>query len=171
MRTGFDPRRTIVWALAIAFVIAGMYLAWTRGFEQWAGRGLERAAPQARRALPSPARHVLRETKEHLPVYGRTSQWLARKSLSIVYFAIVGWFALAVRRRKPESLAETLLVTVVAGVGMSTIIEILEAPFGEQLPSQLFDIGCGAVGGLVSGTSAWLVSPVRHNGPAQRHVS
>ena len=148
-------RRRLLWALLLAFVLAGAYFAWTTKFERWAGGELELAAPAARRVLPPPAKHILRASREHLPVYGAPAVWLARKSASIVYFAIVAWFVLALRRRRPASLRETLLVTVIAGMGMSAIVEILEAPFGEQLPSQLFDIGYGAVGGLGAGLLAW----------------
>lgn len=148
--------RRLVWVALIGFVLAGMYLAWTQRFEQWAGEQLQKAAPVARQVIPKPAKQILREGREHLPVYGETSTWLARKSASIVYFGIVGLFALKLRKRKPASLGETLLVTFVAGVGMSLIIEILEYPFGEPFDSELFDLACGAAGGIAAGLIAWL---------------
>jgi len=147
--------RQLLLVLVLVFVAVGIYAAWTHRFEDWAGRELEKAAPAAHHALPEPAKAVLRETREHLPIYGNTTTWLARKSASIVYFGIVAAFVLALRKRRPESLKETLLVTIAAGAGMSTIIEILEAPFGEAFGSQMFDIGCGVVGGLIVGLLAW----------------
>ncbi len=147
--------RRLVWLLLLVFVLAGVYLALTTRFERWAGHQLQKAVPAARHVIPRPAKEILRESREHLPVYGPATQWLARKSASIVYFGIVGVFVLALRKRKPTSLKETLLVTVVAAVGMSTVIEILEFPFGEPFGSELFDLGCGAVGGLTAGLIAW----------------
>ena len=140
--------------LVIVFVIAGIALASTHGFEHWAGRALEKAAPAARRDIPIPAKRVLRETRERLPVYGSTSVWLARKSASVVYFGVVGLFVLAVRRRTAASLVEALLVTVTAGVGMSAVIEIFEFP--EELADVVFDLACGALGGLIAGVIAWM---------------
>jgi hypothetical protein len=137
----------------ITFIVIGIAVAWTHGFEKWAGRALERAAPVARREIPAPAKRVLRETRERLPVYGTTSTWVARKSASIVYFGGVGLFVLALRRKKPSSLLETFMVTVGSGIGMSALIEIIEIP--EELGDVLFDLGCGAVGGIASGLIAW----------------
>jgi len=156
--------RRLVWVLLLIFVLAGVYLAWTSRFESWAGRQLQKAVPTARHVIPRPAKEILRESREHLPIYGPATQWLARKSASVVYFGIVGFFVLALRKRKPTSLKETLLVTVVAGVGMSTVIEILEFPFGEAFGSELFDLGCGAVGGLAAGLIAWPWLRQRSNG-------
>jgi uncharacterized membrane protein SirB2 len=146
--------RRLFWALAIAFVLLGIFVAASRDFERWAGQELQEAAPAARQALPAPAKAVLRKGREILPIYGAASDWVVRKSASIVYFGIVGLFALAARRRRPETLRETLLVTVLAGVGMSLIVEILEWP--EALGSEIFDLACGAVGGVIAGFVAWL---------------
>ena len=146
-------RRRIVWLLAVVFVMIGVYLAASHRFENWAGEALRQAAPTARRVIPSPAKKILRKGVEHLPVYGETSTWVARKSGSVVYFSIVALLALVIRKRRPTSLGETLLVTIAAGIGMSTIVEIFEWP--EDLGDELFDLGCGAVGGLVAGLLAW----------------
>jgi hypothetical protein len=146
-------KRRFVWVLAVTFVVAGVYFAGSHGFEHWAGQALQKAAPQARRVVPATAKHVLRESREHLPVYGPSSIWIARKSGSIVYFGIVGLFVLALRKRRATSLSETLLVTLVAGVGMSTIVEIFEWP--EGFGDELFDLACGALGGLAAGSIAW----------------
>jgi hypothetical protein len=149
-------RRRLIWLLVVAFVIAGGYFACTARFERWAGPELQRAAPVARRVIPLPAKQIIREAREALPVYGPPSQWLARKSASIVYFGIVSAFVLVLRRRRPTTLRETLLVTVLAGTTMSLIVEILEWPFGEPFVSELFDLGCGAVGGVATGLLAWI---------------
>ena len=136
-----------------AFIIVGIALAWTHGFEYWVGRALEKAAPAARRELPAPAKRVLRETRERLPVYGSTSTWVARKSASVIYFGGVGLFVLALRRKTPASFWRTLLTTLVAGVGMSALIEIIEFP--EDVSDVLFDLACGALGGVGAGVIAW----------------
>ena len=137
----------------IVFVVIGIALAWTGGFEHWAGREMQKAAPVARRDLPTSAKRVLRATKERLPVYGHTSTWLARKSASVIYFGGVGLFVLALRRKPAASLWQAVLITLVAGVGMSALIEIVEYP--EELDDVLFDLACGAAGGLASGVIAW----------------
>lgn len=139
--------------LAILFVVAGIYLAWTEKFEQRAGEALHQAAPAARQIVPVPAKRIFREILAHLPVYGATSSWLARKSGSVVYFGMVGVFVLALRKRKPTSLGRTLLVTVVAAVAMSANVEILEFP--EEISDEIFDLGCGACGGVIAGLVAW----------------
>jgi hypothetical protein len=146
--------RRFVLVAVVIFVIVGIVLASTHGFEMWAGRALERAAPAARREIPAPAKRVLRETRERLPVYGNTSTWVARKSASIVYFGGVALFVLALRLRTPSSLLATLLVTVTAGIGMSAIIEVVEFP--EELGDVVFDLACGAAGGVAAGLLAWV---------------
>ena len=79
--------------------------------------------------------------------------WVARKAGSVVYFGIIAVFVLALRKRKPASLGGALLVTVVAAVAMSAIVEILEFP--EEIGDEIFDLGCGACGGLIAGLVAW----------------
>jgi hypothetical protein len=153
MALDLGARRRFVWLLAAVFVLIGVYLAASHRFENWAGEALRQAAPTARRVIPTRAKKILREGAEHLPVYGETSTWVARKSGSVVYFGIVALLALVIRKRRPTSLRETLLVTVAAGVGMSTIVEIFEWP--EAFGSELFDLGCGAAGGLIAGLLAW----------------
>jgi hypothetical protein len=140
-------------ALAILFILLGVYLAHTQRFERWAGKQLEKAAPAARRVVPLPAKKILRESREHLPVYGEASQWLARKAASVAYFGIVGLFVVALRRRRAASLKETLIVTVISGVGMSAIVELFEWP--EEVADQVFDLACGALGGVVAGVAWW----------------
>lgn len=135
------------------FIIIGVYLAAEQGLEKRVGRELEKAAPVARKIIPLPAKRILSEGRQLLPIYGPTGQWLARKGASIVYFGVVGVFVLALRRRKATSLGEILVVTTVAAVAMSAIIEIFELP--EELPDQIFDLLCGALGGLVFGFLAW----------------
>ena len=147
-------RRRIIWALAILFILLGVYMAGTQRFERWAGQELEKAAPTARRVVPLPAKKILRESREHLPVYGHASQWLARKAASIVYFGIVGVFVLALRKRRAASLRETLVVTVVSGIVMSAIVEVFEWP--EEIADQVFDLACGALGGAIAGIMWWL---------------
>jgi hypothetical protein len=104
--------------------------------------------------VPRPAKEILRESREHLPVYGHASQWLARKAASVAYFGIVGVFVLVLRRRRAASLRETLVVTVVSGVGMSAIVELFEWP--EEFADQVFDLACGAFGGVIAGIAWWL---------------
>ncbi len=149
-----EPTRFLTWCIVVIFVLLGLFVARTHRFERWAGHELQRAVPEARRSIPAPAKRALEETREHLPVYGSSSTWLARKSASVVYFGVVGIFVLALRRRRPASIQETILVTVLAGVGMSAIVEILEAP--EELGDVLFDLGCGAAGGMIAGFIAWI---------------
>ena len=131
-----------------------MYLAGTQSFERWAGEQLEKAAPTARRVVPPPVKKILRESREHLPVYGEASRWLARKAASVAYFGIVGLLVLVLRRRRVASLRETLVVAVVGGVGMSAIVEIFEWP--EDVADQVFDLACGALGGVIAGIAWWL---------------
>lgn len=145
--------KRLLWLLAILFVIAGVYLAWTEKFEHRAGEALHQAAPAARQIVPVPAKRIFREILAHLPVYGATSSWLARKSGSIVYFGIVAGFVLVLRKRKPTTLAGTLLVTVLAAVAMSAMVEILEFP--EEISDEIFDLSCGACGGVIAGLVAW----------------
>lgn len=156
MAQTYSRKRSLIWLLACAFLLVGAYFAWTARFERWAGEELREAAPVARRVIPIPGKQLIRKTQEHLPVYGHPSQWLARKSASIVYFGVAAAFVLALRRRRPSTLNETLLVTVAAGVGVSMIVEILEWPFGEAFGSEIFDLGCGLVGGIVAGLLAWI---------------
>jgi hypothetical protein len=137
----------------IVFIVAGIAIAWTRGFEHWASRALEKAAPAARRDIPAPAKRVLRETRERLPVYGSASTWVVRKSASVVYFGGVGLLVLALRRKTSASLSQTLLITLAVGIGMSALIEIIESP--EDLSDVLFDLACGALGGVGAGVIAW----------------
>ena len=151
--TGSSGRRALLLTVVVVFCLLGILIAYQQGFEKRAGGALEKAAPVARRVLPEPAKSVLRQIREWLPIYGSTGQWLARKSASIVYFGAVGAFALALRRRKPQTLAQTLLITVVAAVAMSAFIEVLEYP--EEIDDQLFDLGCGALGGVAAGLLAW----------------
>ena len=91
--------------------------------------------------------------RELLPIYGTTGQWLARKGASIVYFGVVSMLVWAAKRRKPTTLASTLLITVIAGTLMSAVIELLELP--EEIGDQIFDLACGATGGLFGGLLAW----------------
>ena len=149
-----DERRLLVWVLAILFILLGVYMAGTQRFERWAGQELEKAAPTARRVVPLPAKKILRESREVLPVYGHASQWLARKAASVAYFGIVGVFVLALRKRRAASLREVLLVTVVSGIVMSAIVEVFEWP--EEIADQVFDLGCGALGGVIAGIAWWL---------------
>ena len=135
------------------FIVVGVFVAGKQGFEKRVGNEIQKAAPVARKVIPLPAKRVLREGRELLPVYGPTGQWLARKGASVVYFGVVGLFVLTLRRRKPGSLGQTLLVTVASGVAMSAIIEVFEFP--EEIADQIFDLCCGALGGLVSGCIAW----------------
>ena len=149
-----DGRRRIIWSLTIIFILLGVYLAGSHRFERWAGEQLEKAAPAARRVVPLPAKKILRESREHLPVYGEPSQWLARKAASVAYFGVVGLFVLAVRRRRAASLRETLAVAIVSAVGMSAIVEIFEWP--EDVADQVFDLASGALGGVIAAIAWWL---------------
>jgi hypothetical protein len=74
-----------------------------------------------------------------------------RKLYSIVAFAIVGFFAAAMLDERRRALGCIALVA-----GFSTIIEIVQKLTGsrEGLLSNAFDIGCGAVGGLI-GAALW----------------
>jgi hypothetical protein len=139
----------------VAFAIIGVYLAHTHGFERWAGHELSKAGPVARRVIPTPAKRVLRESREALPVYGSATTWLARKSASVAYFGLFSYFVLALRKRRPTSLGETLLVTVVAGIAMSALIELIEYP--EEIADEIFDLSCGALGGLIAGALNWWI--------------
>ena len=145
--------RNLLLLLALVFCLIGIAVAYQQGFEKRAGRALEKAAPVARRVIPRPAKVVLREIRDWLPVYGPAGQWLARKGASIVYFGVVGAFVLAIRRRKPQTLLGTLAVTTIAAIAMSAFIEVLEWP--EEIDDELFDLFCGAVGGLLAGAAAW----------------
>ncbi len=79
-------------------------------------------------------------------------QLVLRKLYSIVAFAVVGLFAAPLIRRDHRLRGAAVLVA-----GFSTVIEIVQkgtvAP-GEPLRWELFDIGCGALGGWL-GASLW----------------
>lgn len=146
----------MLWAAFLIFILIGAYVQGKQDFEKRVGGEIQKAAPVARKVIPQPAKSVLREGRELLPIYGPTGQWLARKGASVVYFGVVGLFVLAMRRRKAVTLGQILLVTVTSGVVMSAIVELLQLP--EELTNQIFDLACGAVGGLISGflASWWL---------------
>lgn len=150
---GTSTRTKWLWAAAVLFIIIGVFIAGEHGFQNRVGRELEKAAPVARKVIPPPAKKVLREGRELLPIYGDTGPWIARKAGSVVYFGAVGLFVLAFWRRKALSLWQTLAVTVLSGMAMSTLVEIFEYP--EELYDELFDVACGALGGIISGLLAW----------------
>ncbi|MDQ6781406.1 MAG: hypothetical protein M3Z37_09690 [Candidatus Eremiobacteraeota bacterium] len=139
--------------LTFLFIIVGVIVAFQQGFEIRVGHQLQKAAPVARRVLPPPAKRVLREGRELLPIYGPAGQWLARKGASVVYFGIVGVFVVAIRRRKITTLRQTLITSVLAATAMSAVVEIIEWP--EAFGSEMFDLLCGAVGGLGCGLLTW----------------
>jgi len=139
--------------MAVVFIIIGVVVAAQHGFQQRVGRQIEKAAPAARKVIPEPAKRVLREGRELLPIYGPTGQWIARKAGSVVYFGVVGVFVLAIRRRKTRTFMQVLATTTLSGVAMSAIIELFELP--EELADQVFDLLCGALGGVIFGLIAW----------------
>lgn len=149
------PRRSLGPLLAVAFlfIVVGAIVAAQQGFEKRVGHQLEKAAPIARKVIPVPAKRVLREGRELLPIYGPAGQWFARKTASVIYFGIVGVFVLAMRRRKITTLRQTLITSMLAATAMSAVIEIFELP--EELADQVFDLLCGAAGGLAFGLLTW----------------
>lgn len=91
----------------------------------------------------------LGQLRAHAPVRLQgdlTSFRILRKLYSIVAFAIVGFFAAPAFEPRQRLLAGALLVG-----SFSTAIEIAQRMTGSQesLLSNIFDIGCGAVGGLL----------------------
>jgi hypothetical protein len=97
------------------------------------------------------AGHALAHVRRHVPVRLRHDvnvDFLLRKVYSIVAFAIVGFLAAPTFPRKARLVACTLLVAI-----FSTVIEIAQKLTGtsESLLSNLFDVGCGALGGLIGG--------------------
>ena len=86
-------------------------------------------------------RHVPRAFDRDL-----TPSHILRKLYSIAAFAIVGLFAAALLEPKRRTAGCALLVA-----GFSAVIEVVQKITGstEGLLSNGFDIGCGAVGGLI----------------------
>jgi len=80
-----------------------------------------------------------------------TPRRILRKIYSIGAFAIVGFFAAAMLDEKRRGVGCMLLVAC-----FSAIIEIVQKVTGshESLLSNAFDIGCGALGGLI-GAGLW----------------
>lgn len=150
---GTSTRTKLLWAAAVLFIIIGVFIAGEHGFQNRVGRELEKAAPVARKVIPPSAKKVLREGRELLPIYGDTGPWLARKAGSVIYFGAVGVFVLALWRRKTLSPWQILAVTVLSGMAMSVLVEAFEYP--EELSDELFDVACGALGGIISGLLAW----------------
>jgi hypothetical protein len=89
-----------------------------------------------------------------------TSFRILRKLYSIVAFAIVGFFAAPVFEGRHRLAACALLVG-----SFSTAIEIAQRITGahESLLSNLFDIGCGALGGLLGGLAFAFVARARRS--------
>jgi hypothetical protein len=89
-----------------------------------------------------------------------TSFRILRKLYSVVAFAIVGFFAAPVFEARQRLLACALLVG-----SFSTAIEIAQRITGshESLLSNVFDIGCGVLGGLLGGAAFGLFVRVRQS--------
>ena len=122
-----------------------------------------------------------RAVSQHLPHTGRlhdlardlppgaqralTPVLFLRKSYSIVAFAIVGLFAAPLIARPNRVLGDAFLVAA-----FSVVIEIVQKLTGseESFKSNLFDVACGAVGGVL-GALAWnALRPRRARGGAGR---
>jgi NADPH-dependent 2,4-dienoyl-CoA reductase/sulfur reductase-like enzyme len=90
--------------------------------------------------------------------YDLNSFRILRKFYSVVAFAIVGFFAAA--RFEPRT---RLRGSVLVVAGFSTAIEIAQYATGtrEGLHSNAFDIGCGALGGLLGALGFNLFSRAR----------
>ena len=109
------------------------------------------------------ARVVMRQIQKHTDLRGderrlppRARRWLTvsivlRKTYSIGAFAIVGFFVAPLLRRRVRVRGDAATVAA-----FSTVIEIVQKATGspEGYASNLFDIGCGAVGGVL-GSLAW----------------
>ncbi len=88
-----------------------------------------------------------------------------RKTYSIVAFAIVGLFAAPLIPRKSRILGDAILVAA-----FSTVIEFVQKLTGseESFASNLFDVACGAVGGI-AGALVWnAVRPGRPRAGVER---
>lgn len=140
----------------IVLCLLGIYLAGTHRIEHRLGRALAKAAPAARRVLPASVKEALRDLAEMLPITERPFDWTARKAGSVVYFGIVAFFVtqLRLRGRAPRSFGSILVTAVIAGVLMSGLIELLEAPEWEA--DVVFDLMLGAVGGLLASIGVFL---------------
>ncbi len=115
-------------------------------------------APGARtlaRHLPVAAAHHRQAQPESPPSAKRElfARVALRKFYSVVAFAIVGFFAAPLLRRSTRLWADAAVVGA-----LSLLIEIAQKLEGSQegYASNLFDIGCGLVGGLL-GAIAWNV--------------
>ena len=112
-------------------------------------------APGAYKVHNEIAEHThVTSAEERLPPIAR--RWLSpfrilRKTYSVVAFAIVGFFIAPLLRRNRRIRTDALIVA-----GFSTLIEIVQKAAGsvEGLPSNAFDIACGALGGIL-GAYAW----------------
>ncbi|MDQ2908145.1 MAG: VanZ family protein [Candidatus Eremiobacteraeota bacterium] len=99
-----------------------------------------------------PGRGRLHHVEHRLPHAARVSPAVfLRKLYSIVAFGIVGFFAAPLLPRRARLRWDTALIA-----GFSLLIEIAQKLIGshEGYASNLFDIGCGAVGGLI-GAVLW----------------
>ena len=108
---------------------------------------------ELRNDLPARARYALTPTK------------FLRKGYSLVAFAIVGFFAAPLIPRPNRILGAAIVVA-----GFSIVIEIVQRLTGseESFASNVFDVACGAVGGML-GALAWnAIRPRRARGDAAR---
>lgn len=99
-----------------------------------------------------PGRGHLHRVEHRLPRAARVSpRVLLRKLYSIIAFAVVGFFAAPLLPRPSRLRWDTALIA-----GFSLLIEIAQKAIGshEGYASNLFDIGCGAVGGVI-GAFTW----------------
>ncbi len=104
------------------------------------------------RHLPEHAR--VHRAERHLPLAARRAlepRHFLRKLYSVIAFAIVGFFAAPLIPRPARLRWDLALVA-----SFSVVIEIAQKLTGahESYASNLFDIACGAVGGLI-GALIW----------------
>ncbi len=112
-------------------------------------------APGAGKVSRQIAEHTnVRAAERDLPPVAQ--RWLSpvrvlRKAYSVVAFAIVGFFAAPLVRRRYRLRGDAAIVA-----GFSTLIEVVQKVAGssEGYASNVFDILCGALGGVL-GAALW----------------
>ena len=146
-------RRAAVWIAGIGFCLLAFYLALTRSFE-FAVAAYVRGALNG---LPAPVHAFVASALSHLPVDEDPAAWIVRKAASIVFFGIVGVIASIIAGRRLTSPRSRGWLVFGAAIAMSGAIEIYERP--EPLDDIVFDLICGAAGGLCGVLALRLLTP------------
>jgi len=133
-------RRVVIIVGGVAFCLLAFWLAHTRSFEFAVAEHVR----DALHSLPAP---LVMAVLTHLPINEDPAAWIVRKAASVGFFAIVGVLARALAGGRIVQRSKREWLVFGAAVAMSAAIEIYERP--EPADDVLFDLACGAVGGII----------------------